>query len=144
MFSKACEYGIRAVIFVAAQSLRDERASLKAIAQEIESPEAYTAKIMQQITRKGLVHSVMGPTGGFKLEEKQIRQITLSDIVDAIDGQAIYRSCGIGLKECDPSHPCPLHDQFAVIRNNLQSMLENTRIYDLATGLEGGLTCLRR
>lgn len=144
MFSKACEYAIKAAIYVAVQSLEAERVSLKDIAREIDSPVAFTAKILQQLTKKSIMQSVMGPTGGFQIERKKIDEIKLSQIVDAIDGDAIYRGCGLGLKECNAAKPCPVHDKFAKIRNDLKEMLENTSLYELATGLEVGLTFLKR
>jgi Rrf2 family protein len=144
MFSKACEYAIRATIYVGEQSLRGERASLKAIARKIGSPEAFTAKIMQQLVRKEILYSVMGPTGGFQMDEPGTGKIKLSMVVNAIDGDAIYRGCGLGLPQCDASHPCPVHDKFAKIRDDLQEMLEGTSIHELAAGLETGLTFLKR
>ena len=144
MFSKACEYGIRATIYVAVQSLEDERASLKDIAKEIDSPVAFTAKILQQLVRHDIMRSVMGPTGGFQIEKRKIDEIKLSQIVDAIDGNAIYRGCGLGLKKCNARKPCPVHDKFAKIRDELKDMLENTSLYELAKGLEVGLTFLKR
>lgn len=144
MFSKACEYGIRATIYVALQSLEDNRASLKDIANKIDSPVAFTAKILQQLVKNNIMGSVMGPTGGFQIEKKRIDEIKLSQIVDAIDGDSIYRGCGLGLKECNAAKPCPVHDKFAKIRNDLKEMLENTNIYELAMGLEVGLTFLKR
>lgn len=144
MFSKACEYAIRATTYVAVQSLKSERASLKAIANEIGSPVAFTAKIMQQLVRNDIMYSVMGPTGGFQMDKERIDEIKLSEVVNAIDGDAIYRGCGLGLKECDASRPCPVHDKFAKVRDDLQEMLEGTSIYELATGLEIGLTFLKR
>jgi Rrf2 family protein len=144
MFSKACEYAIKATIYVAVQSLENKRVSLKDIAREIDSPVAFTAKILQQLTKKNIMQSVMGPTGGFQIEKKKIDEIKLSQIVDAIDGDSIYRGCGLGLKECNAAKPCPVHDKFAKIRNDLKEMLENTSLYELATGLEVGLTFLKR
>lgn len=144
MFSKACEYGIRATIYVAGQSLENERASLKDIAKEIDSPMAFTAKILQQLTKKNILKSIMGPTGGFVMEKEKMDQIKLSQIVDAIDGDAIYKGCGLGLKACNARKPCPVHDKFAKIRDDLKAMLENTNLYELATGLDEGLTFLKR
>jgi Rrf2 family protein len=144
MFSKACEYSIRATIYVAAQSLNDQRASLKAIAKEIGSPEAFTAKIMQQLVRTDIMFSVMGPTGGFQMDKNRIDEVKLSMVVNAVDGDSIYRGCGLGLPKCDASRPCPVHDKFAKIRDELQEMLEDTSIYELATGLEVGMTYLKR
>ncbi|MEQ9216880.1 MAG: Rrf2 family transcriptional regulator [Cyclobacteriaceae bacterium] len=144
MFSKACEYAIRATIYIAQQSLEDKRVSLKAISNEIDSPVAFTAKILQQLTRNKIVTSVMGPTGGFQMDKERIDEVKLSKVVDTIDGDSIYRGCGLGLKECDASRPCPVHDRFAKIRDDLQKMLVSTSIFELATGLDVGLTFLKR
>lgn len=144
MFSKACEYGIRATICIAARSMQDSRVSLKDIAREIDSPVAFTAKILQQLVRNNIVDSIKGPTGGFQIEKKEIDSIKLSHIVSAIDGDSIFKGCGLGLKECSESHPCPVHHKFKKVRNELQEMLENTSIYEMATSSEIGLTHLKR
>jgi len=70
--------------------------------------------------------------------------VKLSMIVKAIDGDKIYVGCGLGLKECNAQKPCPLHDKFVDIRNDLSKMLKSTSLYELATGLEVGLTYLKR
>jgi len=144
MFSKACEYGIRATIYIAEQSLKNKRVSLKDIAEEIDSPVAFTAKILQQLARNNIISSVMGPTGGFQIERKRIDKLRLNHIVDSIDGDAVYKGCGLGLKKCSEKQPCPVHDKFKVIRDELKNMLEETSLYELATGLEVGLTFLKR
>lgn len=144
MFSKACEYGIRATVYIALQSLEGRRVSVNEIAKEIDSPIAFTAKILQQLSKSKVIHSVKGPTGGFEIERNNMNTVKLSMIVHAIDGDDIYVGCGLGLKECNASRPCPLHDKFIDIRNDLRSMLENTSLYELATGLEVGLTYLKR
>jgi DNA-binding IscR family transcriptional regulator len=90
------------------------------------------------------MYSVMGPTGGFQMNKERIDEVKLSEVINAIDGDAIYRGCGLGLKVCDASRPCPVHNKFAEIRDDLQSMLEGTRINELATGLDIGLTYLKR
>jgi Rrf2 family iron-sulfur cluster assembly transcriptional regulator len=143
MFSKACEYGIRASIYVAGQSHNQNRVSLKDIAKEIGSPEAFTAKILQQLSRNSIVDSVKGPNGGFQIEQKRIHKIKLSHIVLAIDGDSIYKGCGLGLKECSEKVPCPVHNQFKVIRNNIIAMLENTSLLDLTLGIKDGSTFLK-
>lgn len=143
MFSKACEYAIKATIYVAGQSLENKRVSLKDIAREIESPMAFTAKILQELVRNAIMNSVKGPTGGFQIERNNIDRITLSQIVDAMDGNAIYRGCGLGLKECNAREPCPVHDKFVKIRDDLKMMLEDTSLYELAMGLETCLTFLK-
>lgn len=144
MFSKACEYGIRASTYIALQSLEEKRVSLKEIAKEIDSPVAFTAKILQQLAKNNIVNSVQGATGGFEIDKRNIEKIKLSEIVYAIDGDKVYVGCGLGLKKCNANKPCPVHDKFVQIRDDLRYMLENTSLYEMTAGLEVGLTYLKR
>jgi len=144
MFSKSCEYGIKATAFIAVEASKNNRVSLKAIAKAIDSPVAFTAKILQQLARTGIINSVQGAMGGFEVDRSKMDKITLSQIVTAIDGDNIYKGCGLGLKACNASKPCPVHYKFVIIREELKDMLESTTVRDLALGLEDGLTYLRR
>lgn len=143
MFSKACEYGIKASIYIAVNSYDGVRVSLKEIAKEINSPEAFTAKILQDLVRNKLINSVKGAYGGFEIEKENIANIKLAQIVNAIDGDNIYHGCGLGLNVCDANHPCPVHDQFINIRTELKNMLENTNLEQLAMDIKAGATFLK-
>lgn len=144
MFSKSCEYGIKATLFIAQKSQGGERVNLKEIAAAIDSPVAFTAKILQLLSKKNVIDSVKGAYGGFEIARKRIDTLKLSEIVNAIDGDEIYAGCGLGLKKCNANKPCPVHDKFVDIRNNLKQMLESTTLYEMTTGLELGLTYLKR
>ncbi|WP_299440404.1 Rrf2 family transcriptional regulator [uncultured Aquimarina sp.] len=144
MFSKACEYGIKASIYIAQQSLQNKLTNLKTIANEIDSPEAFTAKILQKLVKNKILDSVKGAKGGFLIEEIRIDQISLGDIVCAIDGDSIYTGCGLGLKECNAHKPCPIHNKIVLVRKELEKMLSGTNLYELANGLEVGATYLNR
>lgn len=144
MFSKACEYGIRASIYIAEHSLLDRKVSLKEVAHAIESPAAYTSKILQLLSRNNIVKSDKGPTGGFSIEIHNLNHIKLSTIVLAIDGDDIYIGCGLGLSICNEKQPCPVHNQFKAIRDELKKMLENTSLKSLAEDFDKGLTFLKR
>lgn len=143
IFSKACEYGIRATIYIALQSLNDSRASLKDISAEIGSPEAFTAKILQQLVRNNIITSVKGATGGFEIGLKQMNRIRLEEIILAIDENFTYKTCVLGLKECSEKNPCPVHNKFKHIKADLKLMLQDTTIFEMSTGLKEGLTCLK-
>ena len=143
MFSKSCEYGIRAMIYIAGQSMKERRVSLKDIAEEIDSPVAFTAKILQQLSRSNLVDSVKGPTGGFEIQPARMKKISLGAIVKAIDGDSIFKTCGLGLKQCSEKRPCPVHHQFKFIRENLCRMLDDTSLFELSLGLKDGSTYLK-
>lgn len=143
IFSKACEYGIRASIYIALQSLDGKRANLKDISAEIESPEAYTAKILQMLVKGNIVTSVKGAWGGFEIEKKQMSRISLQDIVAAIDGKFDDKICVLGLKECSHKHPCPVHDKYKHIKSDLMSMMQNSSLYEMSQRINEGLACLR-
>lgn len=145
MFSKACEYGIRATLYIAEQSLNsDKKVGLKDIADKIDSPEAFTAKTLQILSKNKIIYSIKGPSGGFYIPKEELDDIKLSTLVKVIDGDHIYKGCGLGLDQCNADRPCPVHDKFKVIRDELAFMLENTSLLELATGLDSGLTFLKR
>lgn len=144
MFSKACEYGIRAAAHIALQSEKGFRVGLRDIAIAIDSPEAFTAKILQQLSRNDLIQSSKGPQGGFEMTTHQLKTVMLSDVVSTIDGDSIYTSCGLGLRECNAKRPCPLHNDFLEIREKLRIMLETTTVRQLAEALKAGEAILKR
>lgn len=143
MFSKTCEYGIRAAIIIASESYQDNRIGLKEIAKKIDSPEAFTAKILQILSKNNIIKSIKGVGGGFDIPKETMSQIKLIQIVSAIDGDRVFTGCGLGLSHCSEIHPCPVHDKFKEIRNGLTDMLENTNLEELAMGIKSGDTFLR-
>ncbi|OUR92321.1 transcriptional regulator [Flavobacteriales bacterium 34_180_T64] len=143
MFSKACEYGIKASIFIAINSAEGKRVSPKAIAKEIASPEAFTAKILQALVKNGVINSVKGAHGGFEINKNEIATVKLSQIVNAIDGDKIYSNCGLGLHTCDEIHPCPVHHKFKIVKDELRDMLENTTLEELAQNIKSGASFLK-
>ena len=144
MFSKSCEYGIKAIVYIATQSLKGNRVKIGDVAAHADSPGAFTAKILGTLTRQGIVNSLKGPYGGFDIDPERMKQIKISDIVDAIDGDAVYKGCALGLDSCNADEPCPMHDKFVKVRNELRQMLETTTVFDLATKLRSGKAILAR
>ncbi|WP_034059200.1 RrF2 family transcriptional regulator [Lacinutrix jangbogonensis] len=143
MFSKACEYGIRASIFIAKNSFEGRRVSPKEISEKINSPQAFTAKILQALVKNNVIKSVKGAYGGFEIDKEKIAKIKLAQIVNAIDGDNIYKGCGLGLDKCDENHPCPMHDKFKVVRDGLRDLLEDTNLEELALDLKKGSAFLK-
>ena len=143
MFSKACEYGIRALVFIAQKSKEGNRLGIKEIASGVDSPAHFMGKILTELSRKGLVLSAKGPHGGFYMDEKCLRA-TFADVVTAIDGNNLFTGCGLGLKSCNENKPCPIHYEFKIIRTKLKSLLETTRIGEFNERLAKGLVFLKR
>ncbi|NLI99882.1 MAG: Rrf2 family transcriptional regulator [Bacteroidales bacterium] len=144
MFSKACEYGIKAVLYIATQSLRDVRVKMGDIVENIGSPEAFTGKILSFLTKNGIVDSYTGPNGGFEMKREKLHVISIADIVKAIDGDSFFNGCVLGLASCDEEHPCPMHHAVVNIRLNMRATLRETTVYELATGLKNKESMLIR
>ncbi|WP_235906383.1 RrF2 family transcriptional regulator [Ginsengibacter hankyongi] len=143
IFSKTVEYAIRAMIFIAQKSKKGIKVGIKEIAKATDAPEYFIGKILQDLSRKGLVQSLKGPTGGFYLEEES-SNCSLADIVKAIDGNKLFTGCGLGLKSCSEIKPCPIHNEFKKVREDIYNMLEDARIGEFSKKLEKKLTFLRR
>ncbi len=143
MFSKTCEYAIRALIFIAQKSTDRSRISIKDISSGIDSPEYFIAKILQDLSRKGFVQSAKGPNGGFYMDDANLEQ-SVADIVREIDGDKLFSGCGLGLKECSEDHPCPIHNDFKHIRQEIKTMLEESRIQLFVENLDLKLTFLKQ
>jgi Rrf2 family transcriptional regulator, iron-sulfur cluster assembly transcription factor len=142
MFSKACEYAIRAVLYIAIRSADGTKLNIKEIAREIDSPQPFTAKILQSLVREGIISSVKGPNGGFFLKPKS-KPILLNSIVKAIDGVDIFQTCVLGLKECSDKFPCPVHNEIKAYKNKLREILRKKTIQELAQEFGKGKTFLK-
>ncbi len=135
MFSKACKYGMRAVLYLAVHSNEEQKLGVKEIAEALNVPGPFLAKIMQQLSRAHLISSSKGPTGGFYLSEKNA-QTPLREVVDCIDGNEIFSACIMGLPVCGAEHPCPLHAKAYTYREGLAKMLGEHSIADFARRID--------
>ncbi len=137
MFSKACKYAIKALIYLASRSDEDRKIGLTEIADAIDSPMHFTAKIMQILSKQGIVSSIKGPNGGFFIDPAE-PEIRLIEVVKAIDGVANLNGCGLGLKGCSSEHPCPIHAEFSEVRNKLNQLLKEQTIQQMAAEIRNG------
>ncbi len=129
IFSRACEYAIQAVIYLAIKS-DQHPVSIKEISDQLNIPTHFLGKILQNLTQDQLVASFKGPGGGFKLG-KTAEEITLMQIVASIDGMELATRCVVGFPQCSETHPCPVHDYWRSIRNDIQKMLIQQTVAEL-------------
>jgi Rrf2 family protein len=123
IFSKKCEYGMQAVLYLSAQE-SGKVVSAEIISQVLKIPREFISKILQSLRDSGIISSVKGKWGGFFLA-KPPSEIKLIDIVEAIDGLEIFNSCVLGFPECSPDTPCPVHDSWGTLRTQAFEMLSN-------------------
>jgi Rrf2 family protein len=143
MFSKTCQYAIKAVIYIHKQSQDGKKVGAKEIGHEIDAPEAFTAKILQILVKQNVIGSFKGPTGGFFVD-KTHESKTLKDVVVAIDGDGLFAGCSLGLNQCSEENPCPLHFEIKNTRSKIIHMLTVKSLKQLAEEVGYGTTVLAR
>ena len=134
IFSRQCEYALQAVLYIALKP-DGEMSSIKEMAKKLDIPYHFLAKILQNLSRKGLLRSLKGPTGGFALGMPP-KDITLFHIVDAIDGVNFTSQCVMGFPECSGKNPCAVHEQWAGLRDGVYKMLVNKDIAHMAKSMK--------
>jgi Rrf2 family protein len=126
IFSKKCEYGMQAVLYLAAQQ-KGTLISAEEISKVLKIPREFISKILQSLKESGMISSSKGKSGGFSLA-KPASRIKLIDVVAAIDGLDMFDSCVLGFPECSPTHPCPVHDTWGTLRTQTYDMLTSETI----------------
>ncbi len=108
MLTNACKYAIRAVLYLAMYTNESKKFGVKEIAEELEIPQPFLAKLLQELNRNKLVSSLKGPNGGFFLNKRQ-KQNSVWDVITCIDGTKKFDRCFLGLSKCGDDNPCPVH-----------------------------------
>ena len=135
MFSKSCKYGIRAVLYLAVNTKNGEKIGVKEIAENLNVPKPFLAKILQELSRHNLISSAKGPTGGFFLNKENLEQPLLK-IIESIDGQQIFSACILGLRTCSAENPCPLHFQTRAYYEELLKLVSGQSIEAFSGSVE--------
>jgi Rrf2 family protein len=139
MFSKSFEYALKAVIYLCNETGDGKKLNIREISAAIDSPEPFTAKILQSLVKRKIISSTKGPGGGFFVDDIK-KPIPIIDIVDATDGRISLERCGLGLKECSEKHPCPIHNEFKAYSIRLHNLLTHKTVQELAKGIREGKT----
>ncbi len=126
MLTNACQYAIRAVLYLAMYSNETKKIGLTKIAKEEGIPQPFLAKLLQELIKNKLVSSIKGPNGGFFLNKRQ-KQNSVWDIITCIDGTKRFDQCFLGLSKCSDDNPCPVHFMVSPFKEKvLESFREKT------------------
>ena len=130
--TRKADYAIRGMMYLA--TLPEERVALvDEIAKSSGAPKAFLAKILQSFAKTGLVVSTRGAGGGFKLGMPP-EQITLREIVAAVDGPIAPNRCVMDKGLCSLSKTCPVHPVWRRVQATVQGMLDEVTLKTLNTG----------
>jgi Rrf2 family protein len=102
------------------------------IAAELGVPRTYLAKVLQGMTRIGLLRAVRGPGGGVCLARSP-RELHLWDVLSALEPAREFEQCFLGLGQCNDAQPCPLHEAWGPIRADILAMLQTKSLWEFAT-----------
>lgn len=141
MLSYTCKTAIKAVIYLASRAEESDKAGMIEIAKHIQASEHTVGKILQTLVRQGLINSTKGPSGGFFINESQRNQ-PIINIVESIEGDQVFKGCGLGLSKCSASHPCPIHDDYKVARDLIEKLFREKKVKDLCDPVSNGLAFL--
>ena len=108
----------------------NESQGASTIAQKIKAPSNYLGKLLQSLVVHGLVVSQKGKGGGFRLG-KNPEKISLYDIVACIEDVDKWSDCFLGRKQCLDASPCPIHEQWKVLRQHNIKFLKSVSLTDL-------------
>ncbi len=134
VLSKSAEYGLRAMLYLVTLE-RDSYVSLREIGEELGISTSFLTKIFQKLTKEGILRSSRGPTGGVALR-RPAGEISLREIVEAIDGPGIFTECVLGLPGCGERNPCPMHAAWAEVRSRLERMFDSETLAELSVRIK--------
>ncbi|MCW3091832.1 MAG: Rrf2 family transcriptional regulator [Ferruginibacter sp.] len=141
MLSYTCKTAVKAVIYLASKFESGEKAGIIEIAEYLNASGHTVGKMLQTLVKQDVIKSLKGPSGGFYITEEQLQQ-PIINIVQAIDGDMVFKECGLGLSKCSSTHPCPIHDDYKVARDILETLFRNKKVTDLCDPVSSGLTYL--
>ncbi len=141
MLSLTCKTAVKAAIYLASKYESGTNAGIKEIAEYIDASEHTVGKLLQVLVKQNVINSMKGPSGGFYISIEQLKQPIIT-IVKAIDGDQLFKECGMGLSKCSATHPCPMHDQYKAARDILDDLFRKNRIIDLCEPVNNGVAYL--
>lgn len=134
LFSKSCEYGIQSSLFLARNNGRGP-VHLRDLSQGLNIPHHFLSKILQTLSRDGIIHSQKGLNGGYVLGRPASR-IFMGDIVRSIDGERLLNQCVVGFPTCGEGYPCAVHSLWMEAKNIILTILQTRTIEDLAKEMD--------
>jgi len=130
IFSRADEYAIRALTFLAMQPA-GRLVGAREISEVEKIPMQFLWKILQSLAKRRLIRSFKGLRGGYELA-LPARELTLDTVLRASGGTNRIGRCILGLPQCSDDNACPLHEKWRELRSGLAEMLEKSTLADLA------------
>jgi Rrf2 family protein len=128
--TRGSEYAIRGMLYLARQP-RGRKVMTSTIARAADVSTSFLAKVLQILARSGIVESYRGTGGGFSLI-KPAGEITLRQIVEAVEGDIALNECLVHKNACKRVGTCPAHKIWKEVQEQLLRVLDRANLADLA------------
>lgn len=133
LYSATTEYAIRALAHMATLE-PGERILARDLAEATQVPRQFLGKILHRLARLGFLDSAKGRGGGFRFMRRP-EEISLAELVEAVEGEDILVQCVLGLDLCNDQQPCPMHDQWVAFKDRLTDRVHSLSMTDLGKNL---------
>lgn len=129
VLSREVGYAIRTLVRLA-QAPQGRFVPTQRLAQELEIPPSFLSKIVRKLVKRGWLTSSRGVRGGIAYAVDP-GEITLMDVITAIDGDRLFTQCILGLPHCGDENPCAVHAAWKPLRDQLIAVFSSKTIRDL-------------
>ena len=130
LFSRESEYAIQTLLHLAGQT-EDSYTYIRKIAADLNIPFFYLSKILNKLVKAGILTSLRGMKGGIKFARKPT-EISIYDVIITIDGEDIFNQCVLGLPACSSDHPCAVHTEWGVLREQITMLFRNKSLIEFS------------
>ncbi|MFN8037180.1 MAG: Rrf2 family transcriptional regulator [Acidimicrobiia bacterium] len=124
--SRTADYGVRAAIVLG----DGQRHKARELASSAGIPAGFAAQVLGHLVRAGLVASQAGQSGGYSLT-RPADDISLLDVIEALEGPIRTVRCVLRDSACDAGHPCAVHGTWTRAQDALRGSLQQTSLADL-------------
>ncbi|HFA49175.1 MAG TPA: Rrf2 family transcriptional regulator [Bacteroidetes bacterium] len=137
VLSNASIYGLRALIYVASQKNEKEYVSIREMSESMDISFHFLTKILQTLTKNGILYSSRGPHGGVALTRPP-GQVFMVEIVKILEGEDYFDTCFLGHPDCGIAAPCPMHDFWINVKSVFLDRFEKTSLEELSAKIKEG------
>ncbi len=145
LFSKGCQHALWALSYALIER-EGARFQPKELCKRTGIPEPFTRKVLQSLVQGGFLDAHRGPGGGYSLA-RPASEISLLDVIKAVEGQDTFDHCVMGLPHCGGADPCPIHELWVASKTKLLGDLDGKSLADIAAAtlrLQSGARTPRR
>jgi Rrf2 family transcriptional regulator, iron-sulfur cluster assembly transcription factor len=136
VLSRTSQYAVQALIYIATRP-SGEPVLNRDIAERLNVPAAYLAKILQNLCKHGLLDSFRGRLGGFCLRDG-MHKTSLMQVLLLTEGPDFTKNCILGLKECADATACPMHFKWIPVKKKIIALLQGMTLEELAKAVQTG------